>query len=116
MAYEIPGFVFSMKSSGAIRQYRAVVVGAGPVVTEIASADVKISGIAQMPAEADNPETIRVMKDGVSFAIAGGDVTAGDQLATDNQGRLVTVASQTNIVGRALTSGAVGEVISVLLD
>lgn len=116
MAYEIPGFGYSIMSSGTIRQYRAVVIGAGPVVTEIAAADAKISGIAQMPAASGSPETIRVMKSGISFAIAGDTVTAGQELVTDNQGRLVPNSGNTNIIGRALSGGAVGEVISVLLD
>lgn len=113
--YEIPGFVFTMRSSGTIRQYRAVVVG-NEVCTEIAGADAKISGIAQMPAASSNPEAIRIMKSGISKAIAGDTVTAGEELVTDNQGRLVPNSGNTNIIGRALTGGAVGEEITVLLN
>lgn len=114
MAYEIPGFCFSSMSRGTIRQYRAVVLGDG-VVTEIAVADAKISGIAQMEAASASPETIRVMNSGISKAIAGDAVTAGNELVTDNQGRLVPDSSDSNLVARALTGGAVGEEISVLL-
>lgn len=114
MAYEVPGFVYSYKSSGDIRQFRAVSI-TGAYVEEVDAADSKIDGIAQMPADAATPETIRIMKDGISFAIAGDTVEAGDELATDNQGRLVPVEYEDNIVAKALTGGAVGEEISVLL-
>lgn len=113
-AYEIPGFVFSMMSSGLIRQYHAVILGNG-VVTEVAGADAKISGVAQMPAASATPETIRIMNSGITKMIAGDTVTAGNELVTDSSGRAVPDTSDTNLFGRALTGGAVGEEITVLL-
>lgn len=114
MAYEVPGFVYSYKSSGNINQFRAVTI-TGASVEEVDAADSRIDGIAQMPADDENPEMIRIMKDGISFAIAGGTVEAGDELATDSRGRLVAVEYEDNIVAKALTGGAVGEEITVLL-
>lgn len=114
MAYEIPGFVYGYMSSGDIRQFRAVSI-TGASVEEVGAADSKIDGIAQMPADDATAEVIRIMKSGISFAIAGGTVEAGDELATDDEGRLVSVTYEDNVVAKALTGGAVGEEISVLL-
>ena len=115
MAHEVPGYVFSYMSSGDIRQFRAVVI-TGAAVEEVDAADNAIDGIAQMPALTANPETIRVMRSGISFAIAGDTVSAGDDLVTDNQGRLVAGSyANDNIIGKAVSGGAVGEEIAVLL-
>lgn len=115
MAHEVPGFVFSYTSSGDIRQFRAVVIS-GTAVVEVDTEDTAIDGIAQMQADADQPEVIRVMQSGISFAIAGDTVTAGDDLITDSQGRFIPGDyADYNIVGKALSAGAVGEEIAVLL-
>jgi hypothetical protein len=115
MAYEVPGFVFSYKSSGDISQFQAVVISSEGVVA-VSAEDTIIDGIAQMPAAAATPEVIRVMKSGISFAIAGGTVVAGDKLATDATGKLVAADyTYDNIVGTAMSGGVSGEEIAVLL-
>jgi hypothetical protein len=102
-------------SSGDIRQFRAVVIS-GAAVVEVDTEDTNIDGIAQMPAVDGTPEVIRIMQSGISFAIAGDTVVAGDDLITDSQGRLVPGDyADFNIVGKALSAGAVGEEIAVLL-
>ena len=52
---------------------------------------------------------------GVSKAILGGTVTAGDNLMADSSGRLVAHTGTNAVVAVALASGAVGEVVPVLL-
>jgi hypothetical protein len=114
--YEVPGYVYSLRNVGAVRQFRAVTVVAGGV-SEIAAANAAIDGVAQMPAAAGAPEVIRIMKSGITYAIAGGIVLAGAMVATDNQGRFVTTAVPADAVGKALTAaGAAGEEIAVLLN
>ena len=115
MAYEVPGFAYSFISVGDVRQFRAVVITAAGAI-EIAAADAEIDGVAQMPAAAANPEAIRIMKSGITFAVAGGAVDIGDMVATDDQGRFVQTAVAADAVGRALTAaGAADERFSVLL-
>lgn len=117
MAYEVPGYVFSMESTGDIRQFRAVAVDANGLVEEVGAADTDpIAGVAQMPADTAQSEPIRIMKTGITFAEAGGAVTAGDMIATDAEGRFVDDNAGGNIVGIALTSaGAAGEYFALLL-
>ena len=115
MAHEVPGFVYTMRSSGDIRQYRAVIID-GAAVVEVTQGDEVIDGVAQMPAESTNPEAIRIMKDGITFAVAGDTISAGDKVITDDQGRFVPASyADDNIAGTALSGGAVGEEIAVLL-
>lgn len=52
---------------------------------------------------------------GVSFAVFGGTVTAGDKLTVDASSRLITASPGDAIVGRALESGVVGDKKSVML-
>jgi len=115
MAYEQPGFAYTAKSVGDLLQFAAVKVTTGGAVT-VAGATEAIDGIAQMPAAAANPESIRVMKTGISFAIAGGQVDAGSAVeVVGSVGKLVNKSGGA-AVGKALTSAAAGEVFSVLLS
>ena len=52
---------------------------------------------------------------GVVKVEAGGTVTAGEKVQSDAAGNATTAASADHVLGRAITSGADGEVISVLL-
>jgi len=117
MAYEIPGFVYSEKAdAAAITQYHAVQLKEDGLVT--CPAGEKCDGNVQQPVAASTKETVRVMKSGISFAIAGaGGVTRGAEVVVgaaagvfedhDNNGDIV--------VGKALESVSAGEVFSVLL-
>ncbi len=115
MAYEVPGFVYSYMSTGDIAQYHAVVIGAAGAITDAANAALRIDGVAQMPAAAAAPETIRIMKDGITFGIAGDAVTQGDEVEVDAAGRFILLAGGV-AVGKALTTtGAADELLCVLL-
>jgi len=105
VAYEIPGYVYSHLTDGDIEQFCAVTVnplGAGPPGV---AAGQPIDGVAQMPAQAANPETIRIMKKGITFAVAAAAINAGAQVEVDAVGRCVTLAMGTP-VGRALTGAS----------
>ena len=101
----------------AVRQFRAVVIDAAHGAIEVVAADTApIDGVAQMPGPNLAPETIRIMKDGITTAVAGGIVAVGDMVATDAEGRFVTTAVVADAVGKALTgAGAAGEMFSLLL-
>lgn len=51
---------------------------------------------------------------GLTSVIAGGTVTAGDQIASDAAGECVTAASGDIILGEAVTGGADGATITIL--
>lgn len=120
MAYEVPGFVYTAKSSGAVGQFTAVEIGSGGVVAT-ATTKLAIDGVAQMPAKNNKPEVIRVMKTGITLAVAGGVIAAGDPVyvASDGKFKKWTSAGDHGVaVGKALTGTAdssTGEVFSLLL-
>jgi len=113
--YETPGFAFTLESDGDITQFTAVTINSdGKAVTASQNAN-PIAGIAQMPAENDKPEAIRVMQTGISFAKADSSFNAGETVAvSDDDGKLTD--SSDHVVGIALTSpGGDGEIFAVLL-
>lgn len=50
---------------------------------------------------------------GVSKAVFGGTVAAGDYMATDASGRLVTATTGQNAVARAMMAGVVSDIATV---
>lgn len=99
------------------KQFRCVKYSGVGTVTVVAAITDKVCGILQ-----DTPvsgQAANVAQAGLTKALAGGTVTAGDTVGTDNAGRVVTIVPGTDttqyVVGKAQTSGAINEVISVLL-
>lgn len=58
---------------------------------------------------------VSVMVLGECLAMYGASVTAGDNLASDSAGRLITAAGNADVIAVARDSGAVGEIHSVVL-
>lgn len=98
----------------SLKQFFCVKI-TGPHAVNLASAGGEpIYGILQ-----NNP-TSGLVADvgflGVSKAIIGAAVTAGDYLMTDTSGRLITVTGVNKRVAQALETGAVaGQLITVML-
>ena len=116
MAYEIPGFVFTAVSSGDVNQFRAVKINSDGKAEEVDAADTDpIAGVAQMPADDDQPEPIRIMRTGVTFAVAGAEVNPGHKIATDGDGKFVDDDGDSNIVGIALTGAEADGEFALLL-
>jgi len=122
--FSVPGFVYSHMSDDqdqgrdeAVRQFRAVLIDGAHGVVEVDVADtVPIDGVAQIPGPNEAPETIRVMKDGITTAVAGDVVDVGDLIATDANGRFVPTLVPGDAVGKAMTAaGAADELFSLLL-
>jgi len=122
--FEVPGFVYSHMSDDqdqgrdhAVRQFRAVIIdGAHGAIEVIAADTAPIDGVAQMPGPNEAPEVIRIMKDGITFAVAGDAVDVGDMVATDDHGRFVPTLVPADAVGKALSvASAADEEIAVLL-
>lgn len=115
-AFEIPNFGFSELWNGVaagIPQFSAVAVGAATI--GLAALGARVDGIVQQPCITGRPEAVRVMSEGISFAVAGGSVTKGALLTTAADGRVVTAVATNHILGRCLATAAAGEMTSVLL-
>lgn len=115
MAYEIPGFSFTLVSAADLSasQFRFVDVNsagkaalptlAGPVV-----------GVRQNKPKANEATTI--VHDGISIVEAGGAITLGGLVTTDATGRAVAATTGQISAGRALeTASGAGVFIAVLL-
>jgi len=121
VAYEIPGFLPGTLVAGAdlsSDQYKLVTLAAdGQLdVTGAVSSNNFIGVLQNKPSAAG--QSAEVMVSGVSKMIVGATITAGDELVPSavTAGRVdPTPATGERIVGVALESGAVGELISVLL-
>ncbi len=114
MAWEKPLENLSLVAAAdfSAKQFYAVKIDANGAAA-LAGAGDNAVGIMQ-----DNPAsgTIgNVMTLGVSKAVYGGTVTAGDNLSSDANGKLITTAGSAAAIAVALESGSVGEIHSVLL-
>lgn len=116
MAFEIPGFSFTLEASGDLSasQFHAVAVdGSGEAA--LAGAGAQIAGVLQnKPEQQGDPCTI--VQTGITKMKSGAAVTQGAEVASDADGEAVAAGSGDRPVGTALeaASGA-DEIISVLL-
>lgn len=115
MATEIPGLVITgvAGESFASAQYYGCVLAADGQWDIADTPGNDIMGVAQnKPAVG---EELTVMVSGVSKMVVGtGGVTVGDKVQCIADG-ITTAASGDHVVGRALSTGAAGEIVSVLL-
>ena len=116
MAYEIPGFSFTLPAAADLSatQFRFVNVdGSGKAAVPAAGG--RVCGVRNNKPKANEAATI--VNSGISIVEAGGAITVGDDVATDNAGRAVAAAGATTIVaGIALeTASGAGIKIAVLL-
>lgn len=114
MAYEIPTEKLSLIAGEDLttKQYHAVKVNANGNVV-LARAGENAIGILQNKPE--QGKVAEVMSLGISKAVYGGTVTAGQNLAVDSEGRLVNASGNSAVIGVALESGEANEIHSVLL-
>lgn len=116
MAYEIPGFSFTLPAAADLSasQYCAVTVNSS-LQAALAGAGVDIVGILQnKPTAAGTAATI--VANGVSKAKAGAAITAGAKVMTNASGLVITATATNKGIGFALAAaGGANEVIPVLL-
>jgi hypothetical protein len=116
MAYEIPGFSFTLPSAADYRtgagQFRFVTVNSsGKAVA--ASAAGKTIGVRQNKPNLN--EAMTIVGNGIVFVEAGAAITCGASVETDATGRAITLAAGI-AQGVALeTASAAGVQIAVLL-
>jgi hypothetical protein len=114
-------FVDTWKAAGDLstKQNLFVKVSAADTVDVCAAATDKPVGVLRTKPAAAGREA-EVVHIGRALVIAGGTVTAGDTVGTDNAGKAVTYAHGTATTsyacGIARTGGASGEVIEVELS
>lgn len=117
MAYEIPGFSFTLPSAANYKdgsaKFRFVNVNAtGKAVLAAAGGDA--IGVCQI--SPDLNEAMTIVCSGVSFLVAGGAIAPGDYVSADATGRAVVAGAGTRRLGRALeTASGAGIQIAVLL-
>ena len=117
MAYEIPGFSFTMPSAADYRtgngQFRFVRNnGAGKAIQTVAGEHAV--GVRQMKPNVN--EAMTIVNSGIVFVEAGAAVANGDLVASDATGRAVTAAAGNYVLGEAMeTASAAGVQIAVLL-
>lgn len=116
MAFEalgfcIPGVVAAADLSAS--QFRLVKIDGTGKVTLGSTLGAVVDGVLQDKPLAGQAASVAVS--GVSKVEAGAGVTAGALVTTDATNRAITAGATQHAFGRALTSGAVGNLISVLL-
>lgn len=116
MAYEIPGFSYTLPSGAdfsAGAQFRFVNADANGKAVNPAAAGAVV-GVRQNRPKLNEGATI--VHNGVSIVEAGAAITNGALVTTDNTGRAVTAATGNLVHGRAHeTASAAGVRIAVLL-
>lgn len=94
-------------------QYRAVKLNSDEEVN-LASEGEKMSGILQDAPDAADKACI-VAYDGISKAVAGGEIDAGDDVEVGTDGKLIKATSG-EVIGEAFSpAGADGEIFAVRL-
>lgn len=97
------------------KQYYFVTVAADGQVDPTGDGLAADGVVQNDPAAAGRAATVGVS--GRTKVVAGGVVTAGDEVASDTSGRAVTAATGDIILGRALsTSANAGEIISIIFN
>lgn len=116
MAYEVPGFTFTLPagadfSGGA--QFRFCNVNSSGKAVNPAAGGVVV-GVRYTKSKADEATTI--VHSGIAIVEAGGAITVGANVASNNVGQAVAATTGNSIVGRALeTASGSGVQIAVLL-
>ncbi|HPT61617.1 MAG TPA: DUF2190 family protein [Bacillota bacterium] len=120
MGYEIPGKNITLVAAIDLtaKQYHAVKLDSNGEATAITSVGEDAIGILQMPAIAGEAAT--VMVSGITKAIYGANITAGQRVMVNATGKIVPFATpaagSTNYaIGRALESGVANQEGTILL-
>jgi hypothetical protein len=114
-----PLLTLAYVAAAAIGAYRIAKFGAadGEAIPAAASTDALIGVTTSLPASLG--ERVDVIRGGIAEVEFGGNVTRGDWLTADAQGRAITAAPaagvNANVIGRAECSGVLGDIGSVLI-
>lgn len=95
------------------KQFYAVKITAARAVNLASTGGEAIYGILQNKPTSGQAADVGLM--GISKAIAGGTIAAGDYLMTDTSGKLITATSTNHRIAQALEAGVVNQIITVAL-
>ena len=117
MAYEIPGFSFSLPSAADYRtgngQFRFVKAAASGKAVQTVLGEAAI-GVRQNTPRLN--EAMTIVNSGISFVEAGAALAPGDLVASDATGRAKVAAAGEYINGRVMeTASGAGIIVGVLL-
>jgi hypothetical protein len=96
------------------KQFCGVKINSAGQLVAANATDLNQVGILQD--KSTSGQTAQVRYDGISKAKAGATVAAGDRVTTDANGAFVTATTGKQVMGIALTGGAVNDVITVMLS
>lgn len=115
MAYEIPGFSFTLPAGVDLSTslFRAVNVDANSKAV-LPAAGGRIVGFLNNKAKANEAATI--VNSGIVQAEAGAAITCGADVEVDNTGRVITLAAGKKVGVAFEAASAAGIIIAVLLD
>lgn len=123
MAYEMPVHDITLPADSSVvpssgtaysNQFKAVYVTSSGTAALVSSTSQYPIGIMQNdPVAASYETSVRIL--GVSKAMYGGSVTAGNSLTINSSGQLVVASGNAYVLGIALESGASGEIHAVEL-
>lgn len=110
----------AMKAEAAIAGYRIVKPGAADgAAVQATTTTEPLMGVADRLGAASGA-TVDVHMAGIAEVEFGGNVTRGDFLTADASGRAVAAAPgagvNVNVIGRAMVSGASGDIGSVMIS
>lgn len=114
-----PGKIITLDAGAAIEKHRIVKIGSADYAALQAAAvtDAIIGVSTEVAATSGN--RVDVITSGVATVEYGGNVTRGDLLTTDANGKAVAAAPaagvNNQVIGRAIISGVAGDYGSVLI-
>lgn len=117
MAFEIPGFAFSLEAASDLSagQHHFVEVDSSGQIALVNGSGDTVDGVLQNDPDAQG-QAGTVINDGISKVVAGAAVAQGALVMSNASGRAITATSGNFVAGRALEAAtADAEVISVLL-
>jgi hypothetical protein len=115
-AYEIPNLRFSGESAGVIARRRFVKIDANELVEQVAVNTDEVVGVSAQPTTAAGQ--VAEIYDGIVIVEAGAQITAGQAVMSDADGKAIPYVSGTGVnkAGKAVTNAAAaGELLSVKL-
>lgn len=115
MAYEIPGFSYTLPAGVDLSAllFRAVDIDENSKAV-LPAAGGRIVGVLNNRAKANEAATI--IQTGIVQVEAGAAVTAGDDVEVDEQGRAITLAAGAKVGVAFESASAAGIIIAVLLS
>lgn len=111
--YDVETFTLPAGADLSAKQFYFVELNNTGKVTVCNSAGERAFGVLQNDPTANQAATIAI--GGVAKVIAGDTIAIGDQIATDASGRAIPATTGQIVLGDAISAGAVGNVVSVLL-